>query len=136
MTCPGVNGSKAIVVIAIRPVCTVVHVEPPSVDLKREPCPFPARTAWLSEGSTASANTGDCPCFGSEGSEGSATHVESGSVAATAPAHTTRLPIIATRVAARRRLESDTSLPTITQGWPRIPSPTPREAGIDLRSLH
>src|SRR5260370_34690134 len=125
MAWPGRKGANATVVIATRPVCAVVYVEPPSVDLKRDPCPLPARTAWLFVGSTASANTGDCPCFGSEGS---ATHVESGSVAAAAPAHKTKVPIISTRVRARRRLETDTTPPMTTQGWPHIPSRTPRDA--------
>ena len=52
-------------------------------------------------------------------------------MAATAPAHTMRLPIIATSVAARRRLESDTSLPIITQS-PASPSRREAGAGRDL----
>jgi hypothetical protein len=33
-----------------------------------------------------------------------------------------KVPINATSVAARRRLESDTSLPIITQAWPPHPA--------------
>src|SRR2546425_818128 len=44
-TRPGVNGSKTMVVMAARPACTEVHVEPPLVDLKSEPCTFPEISA-------------------------------------------------------------------------------------------
>src|SRR6266404_2808128 len=107
-----VNGLNMIVVTATRPGCTLVQVEPPSVDRSSEPGALPAINTWLFAGSTASAKTGDCPCCGSTES---GSHVESGSVPAMTPALTMTTPNNAASVAARRRLESDTSLPIITQ---------------------
>ena len=54
-TNPELNGLKTIVVKAALPVCTEVHVEPPSVLLCSEPSELPAISSWLLEGSTASA---------------------------------------------------------------------------------
>jgi hypothetical protein len=105
-----VNGLNEIVVTAARPECTVVQVKPPSGDLSNEPFALPAINALSFVGSTAKAKTGDWPCCGSAGR---ATQVESGRVAANAPELAIRPPNTAASVAARRRLESDTSLPII-----------------------
>src|ERR1700730_13909054 len=115
-TRPALNWSNATVTSGAPPVCTEVHVVPPSVLLNTEPFELPAMRTWLLSGSTARARTAVFPCWGSGGR---ATHVEAGSV----PARTARTavthPSSATSVAARRRRGSDTSVPIITQPGPR-----------------
>src|SRR5260370_22363384 len=70
-------------------------------------------------------------------SDGSGSHVESGSVPAMTPVPTMTTPNNAASVAARRRLESDTSLPIITQAglWiNRGRSPNPTIASVLARA--